>query len=239
MEQRIVNFDQNHGHTFQKINSWKLLNNINTHELCLEECQKLICEIINLNNKLLASGSFLGLIQIWNPLNGICILRINTLENHFISTNINHPQILKMCQISDNLIALTHYQVQCDGANKRIYIINIMTSGLQILDNYDLLPRYTQDIFSITRDSFVTVGEGMISTWYINEDDEVLFISKKIKFDSKSFILNIEENKMIVLDTIMDAHHVIKSINTKTNDEINLSLEHGEKFIFRIKTKTK
>lgn len=225
MKQRIITFNQSHPHKFNIPDESPQC--VPTFLLELKMCQKLICHIIRLENGLLVSGSFLGLVQIWDPLTGECLKKNNMLENHFISLKEHYPQILKMVQVSDRLIAITHFNVHY-GAPNNVFVMDIIANTLQMLNE----SACTTDIFPLDADSFATATNDSLITWYITDHNTVEMISKKnIPITSFLFVTGMiilsSKNRLIILDAITKEQHVIRVIDQETKDEINYPLEHG------------
>jgi WD40 repeat protein len=226
--QKNIVFVQNHGHKFNDPNESP--QNVSTFLLELSMCRNLICEIITLDNGLLVSGSFHGMIQIWDPMTGDCLKKIDTLEKSFTESREHvrsYPQILKMCQVSDELIAITYFNVHY-GASNNVIVMNIITGELQVLNKINMYTS-TSSIYRIQSDYFVTDTDNAIKKWYITDDQKVEFISTNYPVENPgSYLLMDSDTNTLMLSKITTTTHAITSINKTSDTEIYYLLEPDE-----------
>ncbi len=236
LKEKQITYDQKHGHIYDDFQYSP--QHVCSFLLTLPMCKKLICKIIKLNNGFLASGSFQGLVQIWDPESGKCIKQLDALERIFADEY--YPQLLEMCQVTDDLIIITNFNVHY-GAKNNIYALNILTNNIQKL--YKEENSYTCSIINISNDIFVTMTNGMILTWYISLYDEsrkadqtIECISKKNYkqlINNSSQILMITENNMIAICSINTnnkrEYYYIVSVNFETEEEKYYSFKKSQR----------
>jgi hypothetical protein len=231
MEQRNINIFENHSYRLDDLNCSS--ENIPI-QVELRICKNVICAMITLDNGLVVSGSFYGMIQIWNPLTGRCLKKIDALEISFTqSSDRDHkrtnPQILEINQISDELIAITSHCVHF-GASSRINIINIFTGDLQVL--YDHGKPRVRHTHRIQSDYFVSIADDRVNQWYIADDQKVNFFQTKIlSVGDRSRVLMYSESSVLILSEITNDNHIITSINIRLNTESHYLLEQKETII--------
>ncbi len=114
--------------------------NCPTALLTLSMCRHLISAIITLNNGLLATCTFRGLIHIWDPFTGTLVSTFYKLEWYCNQIHEPNPQIFEMSQVSDNVIAFINHNVCVrDGVNG-IHFLNMVNDTMIRIPNF-LNPR--------------------------------------------------------------------------------------------------
>lgn len=159
-----------------------------------------ISSMINLDNGLLMSGYGNGTIRTWDPVTGKCIKKLYSIEK-LLRNNIRGTNI-KMCQISEHLIAITYGTIY--STENIAYILNFYTDSVLVFGHE--IP-YIKAIskFPDTTSRFVTMTCNCIYVWKIRyNDDEILFnvecVSKKEYMNNNLLCVIISSvNTMVVV----------------------------------------
>lgn len=140
-----------------------------------EKCKDLISGLTKLNNNHIVTVSFTGLICIWDHVSGILIKKIKSIEEKITKKSKYTLHKKKICQISDNIIAVhdSGYEI------RYVYIILMDQDIVHEMDNENG-NIYFHHIVSFTSNQLITVSyikdyywsmPNTVNIWNIKEND--------------------------------------------------------------------
>ncbi len=195
-------------------------------------CKNLISGVTKLNNNNIITGTFTGLICIWNPDTGKCIKKIKSMEKSIAKIKKVIHRGLTICQVFDDIIAVCAN----DHESSNVYIISIDFDIIHEIDNNNgnicfhhilPIPLNRMAVVSYVK-NYHWSEQNTVTFWDIkkeyNDTKVTLYKTHELQFNYflSSTHIGLKKDLIIILGKTNDRNNILILVDINTKKQINL-----------------